>query len=265
MKVKLTLDLSTAAGAAAMRAWLDAVHGPAVGGGMAEPAFEFTSPVPDFGWRAPEPVTTFAFPHEGTIPEPQECPAPERARADATEDRGSGETGADAQPQDSLPANPEPQPEGVPDPEPSSATAEAPEETPAVVELVEAPAAPEPEEPYDDPADPERFITDLEKVRIWNLAVEGHTGAAIARMLVLAPSRVHNLLWRIRNKKCPVPTDPEAGSSTALAVVRPAAAALTVSGSRPPAVDPVIAEKRAVDLADRQVAGFVRRELYPTS
>lgn len=220
--------------------------------------------VPAFLQRAPD---AYEFPHqdqpeEGNLRQ-ERTPAAEPDPGVA-EGRGSGETGADAQPQDSLPANPEPQPEGVPDPEPSSATAEAPEEAPAVVELVETPAAPEPEEPYDDPADPERFITDLEKVRIWNLAEEGHTGAAIARMLVLAPSRVHNLLWRIRNKKCPVPTDPEAGSSTALAVVRPAAA-LTVSGSRPPAVDPVIAEKRAVDLADRQVAGFVRRELYPTS
>lgn len=287
MKVKLRLDLETRAGRAAMRAYLDELDRAELARAtpVAPPAPVFESPLfftsppaapapsPTFvGWSVPvwPGAADFLSPHpaqpEEGIPSQEQLP-PAEAEPGVAEGRGSGQNGGEAPPQDSLPANPEPQPEGPPSSVASSDPAEPPEEA-AAVPVAEVP---DDADRDDEALDPKRDMTDADKVRIWGLAEAGYNGAAIARKLSFDHQRIHNLLWRIRNGKHRVPVaadaEPESEASetpsTALVVAAPPrAVVLRADGERVPCVDPVVAERRAKDMAERQVEGFVRRELY---
>lgn len=105
-------------------------------------------------------------------------------------------------------------------------------------------------------------LTDDDRARAWAMYEAGTKPAAIANALRRPHQKVQNYVYAVKYGKIAKPTKLE-GASTAL-VVAPVRT-LTIDGERATAVDPIIADRRAHDMAERQVEGFVRRELYQRS
>lgn len=106
--------------------------------------------------------------------------------------------------------------------------------------------------------DPRRPMTDGDRVRAWDLAGDGYRPSQIARHLSRDLKQVDNYIRNVRNGNSSVPRRP--AESTAL--VKTSDRSLVV-GVLPVSVDPEMAVPWKDDLAERQINGFVRRELYP--
>lgn len=233
--VKLTCDLWTPLGRKLMRAWLDVME--------AEEQAAEQAPATGPGWVA-EARASLRGSKQGS-----EIPAGAMMAAPAPTDEAGGAT-VPAAPAALIPPPETPAPAPIPKPMQAERVAAEPvRQTPPVAATAE---------PLPLKTD---CMDDADKRRAWEMSEKGMRPPAIAKALRREYKQVANYLYNVRKGLSRVPPAP-AEPSRELVAVATHRGAVVAEERRAPAVDPEIAAKREAELAQRQLDGFVRRELY---